>query len=186
MELRHLRYFVAVAEELHFGRAAVRLHVSQPPLSQQIKALEEELGVQLFQRTRRHVELTDAGRALLPEARAALEQAERAQRVAREAGAGARGRLVIGFVTSASYSVLPAAVRALRRAWPSVEVTLREMVPSAQLEALEWREIDVGLLRPPVDDARVEVEVVLEEPLLVALPARSALARKRGLALGDL
>lgn len=186
MELRHLRYFVAVAEELHFGRAARRLHVSQPPLSQQIKALEEELGVALLLRTRRHVEMTDAGRAFLAEARATLEQAARAQRAARDFGRGARGQLTIGFVTSASYSILPAAIRQFRRQWPGIDVSMREMIPSAQLDALARREIDVGLLRPPVNEAHVAVESILEEPLVAALPKASPLADKRGLALRDL
>lgn len=186
MELRHLRYVVAVAEELHFGNAARRLHVSQPPLSQQIKALELELGVRLFERTRRHVELTDAGRAFVAEARATLEHAARTERAAKQAGQGVSGSLVIGFVTSASYSILPPAVRRFRARWPGIEVSLREMIPSAQLVAIERREIDVGLLRPPVDHPGVDVETVLDEPLVAALPAGHALAERKSLALRDL
>jgi DNA-binding transcriptional LysR family regulator len=118
MELRHLRYFVAVAEELHFGRAAARLHMAQPPLSQQIQSLEEELGVQLFQRTKRSVQLTDSGIVFLEEARLTLAQAERAMVAAQRASRGEIGRLVIGFVGSASYSILPAILRAFRESFP--------------------------------------------------------------------
>jgi DNA-binding transcriptional LysR family regulator len=170
MELRHLRYFVAVAEELHFGRAAERLHIAQPPLSQQIKGLEEELGARLFDRTRRKVELTHAGRLFLDEARLTLQQAERAQRVAIEAEQGLRGRLRIGFVTSASYSVLPTVIRRFRRENPFIDLELIEMTPSRQIKALENREIDAGLLRPPVDSQCMSLETILEEPLMVAFP----------------
>src|ERR1700690_2353913 len=111
MELRHLRYFVAVAEELHFGRAAARLRIAQPPLSQQIRSLEQELGVALFTRTTRRVELTPAGRALLPEARQALEQAARAALTAQRASRGEIGRLAIGFVPSADLDLLPRVLR---------------------------------------------------------------------------
>lgn len=179
MELRHLRYFLAVAEELHFGRAAARLHISQPPLSQQIRQLEEELGVVLFHRTKRRVELSDAGRLFLGEARAVLDQARQAKRSVQEAGKGVRGRLSIGFVSSACHTVLPQAVREFRRAYPEVEVSLREMIPAAQLAALARREIDIGLLRPPVTDAELSVESVLAEPLVVALPADHRLAGRR-------
>ncbi len=186
MELRHLRYFVAVAEELHFGRAAARLHIAQPPLSQQIKALETELGVQLFRRSRRHVELTDAGRLFLEEARATLLQARRAEETARAAAAGKRGHLAIGFVTSAAYSVLPGAVQAFRAAHPGVDLTLHDMSPSRQLDALERREIDVGLLRPPVKHPGIQTETVMDEPLVVALPRSHPLASRRRLALAAL
>lgn len=183
MELRHLRYFVAVAEELHFGRAAARLHMAQPPLSQQIKALENEVGASLFHRTRRHVELTDAGRALLPEARATIEQARRAESVVRDVAAGRKGRLAVAFVTSASYSVLPDAVHRFRSAFPDVELTLQQMIPSAQIEALERREVDVGLLRPPVAVPGLTCETIFEEPLVVALPAQHPLASQPVIAL---
>lgn len=186
MELRHLRYFVAVAEELHFGRAAARLHIAQPPLSQQIRALEGELGGSLFHRTRRRVELTDAGRAFLPEARATLAQAERAREALQEVRTGERGRLAVGFVTSACHTVLPAAVRDFRARYPNVEVTLHEMTPAAQLDALIRRGIDVGLLRPPVDMEGIATEIVLHEPLAVAIPAEHPRAKRKGLRLLDL
>jgi DNA-binding transcriptional LysR family regulator len=183
MELRHIRYFVAVAEELNFRRAAERLHMAQPPLSQQIRTLEDELDTRLFNRTRRVVELTDAGRAFLEEARITLAQAERAARVAREAGQGIRGQLRIGFVTSASYSILPDAVRRYRTAHTGIDVELREMIPADQLNALRARQIDVGLLRPPLDEADIVVEPLLAEPFVAALPAGHRLARRKSLEL---
>jgi DNA-binding transcriptional LysR family regulator len=186
MELRHLRYFIAVAEELHFGRAAERLYISQPPLSQQIKALENELGVQLLARTRRKVELTHAGRMFLDEARLTLQQAERAQRVALEAAQGIRGRLRVGFVTSASYSILPVVIRRFRRAHPYVTLELMEMIPSRQIAALESREIDVGILRPPVEETCMELETVLEEPLVAALPVNHRKSGQKALDLKSL
>ncbi len=183
MELRHLRYFLAVAEELHFGRAAKRLHISQPPLSQQIKALEEELGVPLFARTQRKVELTQAGHLFLEEARLTLQQAERAQRVALEAHQGIRGRLRVGFVTSASYSILPVVIRRFRNDHPHITLELIEMIPSRQIAALESRDIDVGILRPPVKGTCMELQTILEEPLVAALPADHPKAGKKTLDL---
>lgn len=186
MELRHLRYFVAVAEELHFGRAAVRLHISQPPLSQQIKALEEELGVTLFRRTRRVVSLTDAGKAFLPAARATIEQARRAESLVRDVASGRAGSLAIGFVMSAGYSILPDAIRRFRKAHPDVALILREMIPSEQLEALAKQALDIGILRPPVSAPGISFETLLDEPLVAALPAGHRLAAKRTLRLQQL
>jgi DNA-binding transcriptional LysR family regulator len=186
MELRHLRYFVAVAEELHFGRAAERLHIAQPPLSQQIKSLEDELGVQLLARTKRKVELTPAGRLFLDEARLTLSQAERAQRIAVEAEKGVRGRLRIGFVTSASYSILPILVRRFRCDFPFIDIDLVEMIPSGQIEALEQGRIDVGILRPPVESAGLALETILEEPLVAALPADHRRADRKTVSLNML
>lgn len=186
MELRHLRYFVAVAEELHFGRAAARLHISQPPLSQQIKALEGEVGVELFHRTRRTVSLTDAGKAFLPAARATLDQAQRAETLARDVAAGRQGRLAVAFVTSASYSILPDAIRGFRSAFPGVDLTLREMIPSDQIQALTRQEVDVGLLRPPLKERGIIARTVLEEPLVAALPVDHVLAKRPSVLLEQL
>ena len=186
MELRHLRYFVAVAEELHFGRAAARLHMAQPPLSQQIKTLETELGVQLFHRTKRKVELTDAGRLFLPEARNTLAQATHAGDVARRAQHGEIGRLRLAFVTSAAQSVLPCIIRTFRAANPGVDVELMDMTPARQVEALDGGRIDVGFLRPPLARPEFVAAPVLKEPLVVALPAGHRAARQRRIKLQDL
>src|SRR5215470_3343253 len=157
MELRHLRYFVAVAEELHFGRAAIRLHMAQPPLSQQIRQLEQEIGVTLLNRTKRRVELTPAGRAFLEEARRTLAQAERSVRTAQRASRGETGFLAIGFVPTADLDVLPRVLRAWRRRCPDVEVELSALSPAQQVEALREGRIQVGILRPPIDDAGLTV-----------------------------
>ena len=122
IELRHVRYVTAIAEELHFGRAAERLMISQPPLSQQIKKLENQIGAELFRRTKRRVEVTDAGRAFLDEGRRALEHADQAVLAAQRVSRGEAGRLVIGFVGSASYSVLPRILRGFRQHHPVVEL----------------------------------------------------------------
>ena len=185
MELRHLKYFIAVAEELHFGRAAVRLHMAQPPLSQQIKALEQELGVLLLVRTTRKVELTPTGRLFLDEARLTIRQAERAVRVAIEAEQGIRGRLRVGFVTSASYSILPVVIRRFRKENPFIDLELVEQTPSQQLAALESRELDVGILRPPVEGCMTLVPIV-EEPLMVALPRDHRKAAQKAVDLKSL
>jgi DNA-binding transcriptional LysR family regulator len=187
MELRHLRYFVAVAEELHFSRAAARLHIAQPPLSQQIRRLEGDLGVALFSRTRRRVELTPAGRALLEEARRVLAQADRAARIARRAGAGAIGQLALAFVPSADLDLLPRVLRLWRGRFPDVELDLQVLLPVAQMEALAAGRIQVGLLRLPVAaDRAVVVEPIQSEPLVAVLPRRHRLARRSRVRLADL
>ncbi|MFI5490495.1 LysR family transcriptional regulator [Micromonospora echinaurantiaca] len=171
MEFRHLQYFVAVAEELHFRRAAERLHIVQPALSQQIARLEEELGVRLLQRTKRHVELTAAGRVLLVEARAMLEHRDAATAAVRRAAAGSTGRLAVGFVGPAAYSVLPGVVRAFRGQYPDVDLSLHEHTTAEQLEMLAARQLDVGFLRLPSAAEGLELEQVLSEPICVVLPA---------------
>jgi len=188
LELRQLRYFVTVAEELHFGKAALRLHMTQPPLSQTIQALEELLGAALFERNRRGVALTPAGLALLPEARRMLAQSLELPQLVQRAAAGEVGRLTLAFVSSADYSVLPPFLRAYRAAYPQVQITLQEATSDLQLDDLLHNRIDAGLLIPPLPDkARLELDYlpVLSEPLVLALPA--GLLKKQGrLALASL
>ena len=186
MELRHLRYFVAVAEELHFGRAAERLFIAQPPLSQQIQQLERELGVSLFQRTSRRVQLTPAGEAFLPEARQVLAGLETAANAARRAARGDTGWLGIGFAASATYDLLPAVLHDFREQFPDVDLSLTELNAAEQLAALRERSIHAGFVRPPVVDTEVVVNAVLREPFLVALPETHPLAKRAELALAEL
>lgn len=177
MELRQLRYFIAVAEELHFRRAAERLHISQPPLSQQIRALEHELGFALLTRTRRRVQLTAAGEAFLRDARALLRELDGAVATARQIDAGQTGRLRISFVGSALLSIVPSTVQRFRAARPAVEIELRERSTVDQLSAVRAGVVDVGLVRPPAEDDReLRAETVLRERTVAALPAGHALA----------
>jgi DNA-binding transcriptional LysR family regulator len=174
IDLRQLRYFVTVAEELHFGRAAKRLHMTQPPLSQTIFALEEMLDATLFDRNRRGVALTAAGAALLPEARRLLAQAGELPELVRRAALGETGKLSLAFVSSADYSVLPPILRDYRAAYPQVQITLQEATSDLQLQELLTGRIDAGLLIPPLPDkAKVELDYlpVLSEPLILASPA---------------
>lgn len=180
MELRLLRYFVAVAEELHFGRAAARLGIAQPPLSQQIRRLEAELGVLLFRRTQRHVELTDAGEIFLAEVRDILGRVARAVELAQRAQNGEVGSLRIGFAGSATYHELPVLVRAYRERYPQVDVALREMATLDQIEALHNGHIDAGFLRLPTPDQLLDFIVMRRERFIVVLPEShplTALAR---------
>lgn len=187
MELRHLRYFRAVAEELHFGRAAQRLHIAQPPLSQQIRQLERELGVDLLVRSTRRVELTPAGEAYLRRAVAILDAVDDASRQAQRVAQGIEGRLVIGCVGSATYSLLPRLVRALRDALPAVEVSVRgEMLAPAQTSALLAGEIDLALLRPPIDHPAIHTETLRRDQLIVALPDGHPAADSDGVRIADL
>ena len=189
MELRHLRYFVAAAEELHLGRAAERLHIAQPPLSRQIRDLEREVGTPLFERVPRGVELTPAGRAFLPEARLTLAQAERAQRTARRAAQGETGRLRVGFVeTAADAAVLPDVLGFFRMHLPDVGVSLFEMDALQQAEALRTERIDLGILHSlPADAAQwLRVEPVYDDPIVVAVPETHALAGRARLTLKEL
>ncbi len=187
MELRQLRYFVAVAEELHFRRAAERLHISQPPLSQQIRALEDELGFALLTRTRRRVQLTPAGEAFLRDARIVLAELEGAVATAKRVDAGQTGRLRVGFVGSALLSIVPGSVERFRASRPGVAIELRERSTVDQLRAVSAGVIDVGLVRPPIDDdGELRAETVLRERTVAALPAGHALARLGRVSLGRL
>lgn len=177
IELRHLRYFIAVAEELHFGRAAERLHMAQPPLSQQIRQLEEQLGFQLFHRTKRTVQLTEAGTVFLDRCQQLLLQFDQAIQDGQQASRGEIGKLAIGFVSSTAYSVLPSMLHQFRRQVPGVALTLRELTTDQQVQWLRDKRIDVGFLRPPVDDPDFEMITVLREPLVVALPEQHPLAQ---------
>ncbi|MES2743666.1 MAG: LysR family transcriptional regulator [Pseudomonadota bacterium] len=175
LELRQLRYFVAVAEELHFGRAAHRLHMTQPPLSQAIQLLEAALGAVLFVRNRREVRLAPAGLALLPAARRLLAAAQELPDIARRAAAGEAGRLALAFVSSADYSVLPPFLRAYRAAFPQVHIRLQEATSDVQLDDLLQGRVDAGLLIAPLPDrAGIELDyvAVLAEPLILAAPER--------------
>jgi DNA-binding transcriptional LysR family regulator len=171
MELRHLRYFVAVAEHLSFSRAAERLHISQPPLSRQIRALEEELGAALLSRSRRSVRLTAAGAGLLPEARRLLRDAAALKDGARQLAAGEVGRLALGFISVAAYNVLPEIAPEFHRRHPGIQLTLQEATSDVQLGALGQGGLDVGLLLPPVDAPGLEYAPLLHETLVAALPA---------------
>ncbi|WP_067435120.1 LysR substrate-binding domain-containing protein [Nocardioides jensenii] len=187
MELRHLRYFVAVAEELHFGRAAERLHMAQPPLSQQIRQLEAELGVALFTRTTRQVALTPAGARYLDRTRAVLAAVEQAGVEAARVDSGEVGRVSIGFIGSATYSLLPQLARDLRAALPDVEVDVKgEMLTPDQVVALRDGTIDIALMRTPVPHDDLEVLVVRRESLIVALPSHHPLAETESVQVRDL
>lgn len=189
MELRHLRYFVAVAEELNFGRAARRLNIAQPPLSRQIRDLEREVGTPLFERGSRGVELTHAGRAFLPEVRLTLAQAERAQRTAQRAAQGETGRLRVGFVEAATHSgILPDVLSFFRMHLPAIGLSLLEMDSAQQSEALRDGRIDFGIAAgAPLDGDRwLHAEQVYSEPLLLAVPAGHPLDGRKRFTLADL
>ncbi len=181
LELRHLRYFIAVAEELHFGRAATRLGIAQPPLSQQIQKLEEILGARLFERTSRRVNLTDAGRVFLLEARRVLALAEDAVQAAHRAGRGESGVLRVAFAATVMFLALPRIIRVFRERYPEVHLDLREMPTGTQLSALRAGDIDLGLVREPSPDPEFEIETVMEEPLVIAINRAHRLADRRSL-----
>jgi DNA-binding transcriptional LysR family regulator len=174
LELRQLRYFLAVAQELHFGKAALRLHMTQPPLSQTIMALEQLLGTPLFVRSRRGVSLTPAGCALLPEARRILQQTQQLPELVLRAANGEVGQLALAFVSSADYSVLPPLLRAYRSAYPAVKIRLQEATSDLQLADLLAGRIDAGLLIPPLPgntELELDYLALLSEPLILAAPA---------------
>ena len=187
MELRQLRYFIAVAEELHFRRAAARLHISQPPLSQQIARLEEELGCRLLNRTRRRVELTAAGEAFLRDARAVLEELDVAVATARRIESGQAGLLRVNFVGSALLSIVPGIIQRFRRGRPNVEIELRERSTLDQLRVLAGGLVDVGLVRPPIEaDESLTAEVVMRERTVAAIPSDHPLAQRSRISLRTL
>jgi DNA-binding transcriptional LysR family regulator len=183
MELRHLRYFVTVAEDLHFGRAAQRLHIQQPPLSRQIQILEAELGFLLFERSRRRVELTPAGSALLVRVRQVFDALDAAIHDARSASEGESGRLVIGYPSSLAYSGLTELLRAFRTRFPAVELTLHELSPGEQIDALKAGGLDVGFVRSSLEDPALVAELVRREALMVVLPDDHPLTAQRTIPL---
>jgi DNA-binding transcriptional LysR family regulator len=187
IDLRLFRYFVAVAEELHFGRAAERVGIAQPPLSQQIRRLEQKLGAELFHRTKRRVELTAAGHVFLEQVRLAISQAELAISMARRAARGEVGRLAVGMISSATYEdVIPKAIRNFRERYPDAELVLRECSTAEQVELLHRREIQLGFVRLPVNDAALTIEAFKQEPLVAALPKSHALAAAPSVKVADL
>ncbi|HEY9640957.1 MAG TPA: LysR family transcriptional regulator [Coleofasciculaceae cyanobacterium] len=186
MELRHLRYFIAVAEELNFSRAAERLHMAQPPLSQQIRSLETELGVQLLERTKHRVQLTEVGELFLAEARQTLVQAERSIQTAQRAHQGELGRLVIGFASSLAYSIFPEILRAFREQFPDVDLVLHELNTSLQIEGIDDRSLDLGFVHLPIKEDHLKLLTVLEEPLVAAIPETHPLAIHPQISLASL
>ncbi|HUI95596.1 MAG TPA: LysR substrate-binding domain-containing protein [Xanthobacteraceae bacterium] len=185
-DLSQLRCFVAVAEELHFGRAATRLNMTQPPLSRQIKILEHALNAALFVRTSRSVRITPAGRSFLPEAKRLLKLAESAALVAQSIASGRAGSIKIGFTGGAAQAFLPALITECRARLADVELILKEMVSGDQIDALEAGQIDVGFLRPPVSRASFSSVAVLSESLIAAIPHGHRLARQKEIAIRDL
>ncbi|MET0265562.1 MAG: LysR family transcriptional regulator [Duganella sp.] len=189
MELRHLRYFVAVAEELSFTRAAERLHIGQPPLSHQIQMLEAEIGARLLERSKRWVRLTEAGKLFLDDARRVLALSEEAARTARRAERGEAGELRVGFTFSTPLTPLFAAViNRYRQRYPGVTLTLQEMSTFGQLDALLDRRLDLGLVRPPEGalPEAISLTVLRRDPLVLVLPEDHALAHKDSLAISDI
>jgi DNA-binding transcriptional LysR family regulator len=173
-EISQIRCFVAVAEELHFSRAAERLNMTQPPLSRQIRLLEHHVGTQLLERTSRSVRLTAAGKAFFPEAARILRMADEAASTARRVAKGEKGSLAIGFTAASGYGLLPEMIRLLRERAPGISLTLKELVTSAQLEALHAGQLDLGLLRPHPEHGELETVSLAHEALMLALPEREA------------
>ncbi|KWI80092.1 LysR family transcriptional regulator [Burkholderia ubonensis] len=185
MELRQLRYFIAVAEEMNITRAAERLHMTQPPLSRQLQAIEDEIGLPLFERGARPLKLTEAGRVFYAQAKRLVDQADELGPLTRRL-AQMSERIVIGFVPSTLYGALPDVIRAFRETWPDVELSLIEMFTLEQLGALKGGRIDVGFGRLRFDDDQLVREALIEEKLIAALPAGHPLADPdRPLALAD-
>jgi DNA-binding transcriptional LysR family regulator len=184
MDLRRIRYFIVLSEELHFGRAAQRLSMAQPPLSQQIRVLEEELGARLFERSNRRVELTAAGKALLPEARTLVAQAERAGTVAQRAQRGELGELRVGFTGSAAFSaVIPQLIFEYRRRLPGMHLRLEELTTKQQLTAMLERRMDVAFVRgtaPPELPPTLQATRLFEDALVAVLPSQHPLASRGG------
>ena len=176
LDLRHLRYFVAVAEELHFGRAAARLHISQPPLSQQIRLLEDTLGAQLFRRNQRNVRLTHEGEVLLAHVKPLLARWDETPEIVAAAKRGDTGFLRIGFTAASAYYLIPTALDSFTQRFPAVELALHEMVSTDQVRGLLENRLDVSLMRPHARHPELPWRKLLDEPLMVVLPVRHPLA----------
>ena len=186
MEIRHLRYFCVLAEQLHFTKAALLLNVAQPALSHQIRQLEEDLGTQLVERSNRRVRLTAAGEVLLARAARILDQVDQAARETTRVGQGETGSLVIGVVSTAVCSVLPELLRSFRREAPDIAIDIREMEPGEQVEALRRETIDIGLLFLSIHDSAFDRRVISRERLIVALPTGHPAAAGERVRFSDL
>ena len=186
MNLRQLRYFLAVAHELHFGRAASKLHIAQPPLSAQIKQLETDLGVVLFNRTKRRVELTTAGKTLQVEAQQILERVSLARHKTIQASRGELGQLTIAFVSSAMYSILPAWLIKFRQQYPGVKLILKEATGLEQIEGLLSHRIDIGFIHPPILHKEIVSSLVWQEPWLLAVPEKHGLSAHEKVSIENL
>jgi DNA-binding transcriptional LysR family regulator len=186
MELRHLRYYVALANELHFRRAAEELHITQPALSLQIRLLEEELGVQLLRRTKREVRLTSAGAVFLQHARGLLSDAESAVLAAQRAQRGETGELAVSFAPDLAYELLPFVIKTYLRRWPGVRLVLREFWSVEQVGALHSRQVHLAILHPPIDQRGLTIRTILRERFVAALPARHPLTKRHNVLLADL
>ena len=183
MENRQLRYFLAVAQELHFGRAADRLQITQPALSKQITAMEQELGVQLLFRTKRSVQLTHAGKVLFDQAQQLLLQTEVAIQLTQRTARGEIGQLTLGFTETATHTVLPHWIRRFHQDYPQVEIVMEEMNTETQVKALNEGEIDLAFLHPPIDERGLQVHPILEEEFMAVLPLHHPLLRYERLPL---
>lgn len=186
MELRHLRYFVAVAESLHFGQAAATLHIAQPSLSHQIRQLETELQTTLLRRTKRRVELTEAGRLFLEEARDIVARADRAAVIARRVGTGETARLRIGVGYCMDQLEVSQAVSAFTQRHPTVHVQLHTMSVPSQFDALQAERLDIGFVRPPVTEPALSSEILVSEPLVLAVPKSHRFAARQSITLSAL
>jgi DNA-binding transcriptional LysR family regulator len=186
MELRHLRYFVAVAQELNFRRAAKILNIAQPPLSMQIRSLEEELGAKLFDRSNRAIALTPAGQQFHLDARRVLAESKLAVTNVRKAAAGLVGRLNIGFMLSTANEFLGEAVRQFMISYPSVEISLLDLTNSEQIKALEEDRIDIAFTRSKITKSDLETHILVEEPMVMMVPSDDLLSQKKRLAWKDL
>lgn len=186
VDLHYMRHFVTVAEELHFGRAAARLGMAQPPLSQSIRRLEGAIGFPLFERTRRKVELTHAGRVFLEEARCTLRQADEAVRLARRAASDELAELTLTFVSAALYRVLPEVLRQHRERFPTVAIRLDERATEAQIAGLQDGSVDLGFVTPPVMAGDLEIEVVSRDRFIVAVPTPGPFDGCEDVELGEL
>ncbi|MEW9699657.1 LysR family transcriptional regulator [Paenibacillus sp. SI8] len=186
MELRQVNYFIAVAEELHFGRAASRVGIAQPALSQQIIQLERELGGKLLIRTKRSVKLTEAGQLFLDEVKVLAAQSDHAIQTVKRALSGESGTLAVGFVESTVWDILPQVIRAYRACYPEVDVNLHTLNSSAQIRALQDGSLSVGIVGVPLDQPELQFHVIREESVRIALPIDHRLADKPEIAMSDL
>jgi DNA-binding transcriptional LysR family regulator len=186
IELRHLRYFVAIAEEMNFTRAAKKLNIAQPPLSQQISKLEAKIGVKLFVRTKPQIQLTAAGKTLLGEAQLILAQVEKAVQNARQTGLGQIGSLIVGYVGSATFYVLPKILKAFWERYPQVKLELIELETDEQMAQLLGNRMDIGFLRPPINESGLNLKILMQEPMVLALPENHPMAVFSEIAIQDL